>query len=217
MQKVRTNFTPIKNGFKFENSFDFPDFFEFKLPIIRVAPIFLDDMVYGLCGGMCFASLDYFNAGNTLPKYTDPDDISLKLFQYLWERQLKSLSSSVVRKVFKWMILDDNLLARSVNQYEIPKLKKKLDSSQPAVLALIRVKWITSPTKNHQVLATGYDFDPVTHDMTVYIYDPNHPREEHTISMNLSKPSQGIDLIQSSGEKLRGFFLIDYTKHTPPS
>lgn len=216
MNQVRTNFIPEQHGFKFRNSFDFPDLFQFKLPFIRAVPISIDELVYGLCGGMCFASLDYFHAGKSVPDFTNPDDINLKLFFHLWERQLASFSSGVVRRVFKWMLIDDTILARTVNQWEIPKLRNKIDNSEPAVLALIRVKGISDPTNNHQVLACGYDHDPVTKDMTVYLYDPNHPSKQPTLSMNLSSPGKGIALTQSTKEPLRGFFLIDYERQTPP-
>jgi len=112
--------------------------------------------------------------------------------------------------------MDDNTVARTVNQWEIPKLRKQIDLSRPVVLALIRTKGITDPTKNHQVVAIGYDYEPTTKDMMVYLYDPNHPGEQPTLSMNLSKPSQGIGLSQSSGEPIRGFFFIDYEPQTPP-
>jgi hypothetical protein len=36
-------------------------------------------------------------------------------------------------------------------------------------------------------------------------YDPNHPGETPTLTMNLTKPSVGIALAQSTGEALRGF------------
>lgn len=216
MNQVRTNFIPEQHGFKFRNSFDFPDLFQFKLPFIRSVPISIDDLVYGLCGGMCFASLDYFNANKPIPEFTNADDINVKLFFHLWERQLESFSSGVVRRVFKWMLLDDKILARTVNQWEIPKLRNKIDSSESAVLALIRVRGISDPTNNHQVLARGYDYDANTKDMTIYLYDPNHPLMQPTLSLNLSSPGKGIELTQSTGEPLRGFFLIDYERQMPP-
>jgi hypothetical protein len=213
MEQGRTAFHPQQDGFKFINRFDFPDFFQLKLPFIRFAPISLGELVYGLCGGMCFAALDYFHAKLPIPSFTDVDEVSLKLFRYLWERQLSSLSANVVHKVFKWMVIDDNTVARTVNQWEIPKLRGQIDLSTPAVIALIRTKGFGDPIKNHQVIACGYDFEPTTKDMKVYIYDPNHPGEQPTLSMNLSKPSQGIGLAQSTGEPTRGFFLLDYEFH----
>ena len=216
MAVKRTDFSPVLHGFKFTNRFDFPDFFQFKLPFIRVVPLSLAEVIYGLCGGMCFAALDYFHSNVSVPEFTSPDDISLRLFYYLWEKQLQSLDSKVLRKVFKWMILEDNMLSRIVNQWEIPKLRAKIDSGSPAVMLLIRVKGISDPTQNHQVIACGYEEDPATKEMKIHLYDPNHPRIEPTLSMNLSKPTQGIHLTQSTGEPLRGFFVLDYQVDTPP-
>jgi len=216
MEQHRTPFVPQQAGFKFINQFDFPDFFQLKLPFIRFAPISIGEVMYGLCGGMCFAALDYFNAPKPIPTLTDVDEIPLKLFYYLWVRQLDSLSAEAVHKVFKWMVLDDNTLARVVNQWEIPKLRNQIDVHKPVALALVRTKGIADPTKNHQVIALGYDFEPTAKDMKIYLYDPNHPDAQPTLSMNLSKPSQGIGLAQSTGEPIRGFFLLDYEFKSPP-
>jgi hypothetical protein len=216
MEQHRTPFISHQTGFKFINRFDFPDFFELKLPFMRFAPISLGEVVYGLCGGMCFAALDYFNVPKPIPILTNVDEIPLKLFYYLWERQLDSLSADAVHKVFKWMVLDDNTLARVVNQWEIPKLRSQIDAAKPVPLALVRTKGISDPTKNHQVIVNGYDFEPATYDMKLYLYDPNHPGEQPTLSMNLSKPSKGLELSQSTGEPIRGFFSLDYEPQSPP-
>jgi hypothetical protein len=62
----------------------------------------------------------------------------------------------------------------------------------------------------------GYDFDPLANQMTVYLYDPNHPGEEPSLALDLSHPGQGNSFTQSTGEPLRGFFVIPYASETPP-
>lgn len=217
MQNVMTAFSPQADGLKFINRFEIPDFLKLNLPLFPNSPLHITDIVYGLCGGMVFTALDYFNAGRTVPTYTNINDISLGLFYYLWKRQLTSLDHEVIEKLFTWMLMDDLIVAQHVANDEVPALRASLDKQSPVPLVLVRVKGITDPTHNHQVLAVGYDLDPDSQQMTVHLYDPNHPYENPTLSLNLSDPDHGIAISQSTGEALRGFFIIDsYKKTTPP-
>ena len=211
----KTDFKVKDDGFQFKNRFEFPKFLNHYLPLNLPIPVRIGDVIYGLCGGMCFAATDYFVTGEKIPTYSEVDDIGLKLFMYLWNRQLDSLKPSMVKKLFEWMLRDDISLARSIKGWEIPKVRSEINNKKPATLALIRVKGISDPTKNHQVLAIGYEFDAGS-EMTIQIYDPNYPNEEHTLTMDLSKPAQGIDLQHSEDGPLRGFFKIDYQLETPP-
>jgi hypothetical protein len=217
MQNVMTTFSPQLNGLKFINRFEIPDFLKLNLPLFPNSPLHITDIVYGLCGGMCFTALDYFNVGKAVPAYTDINDISLGLFYYLWKRQLASLDHKVIEKLFVWMLLDDLGVARNVAADEVPALRAKLDKKTPVPLVLVRVRGISDPTHNHQVLAVGYDFDPDSQQMTIYLYDPNHPGINPEIYLNLKDPDHGIAISQSTAEPLRGFFLItSYRKTTPP-
>ena len=47
-----------------------------------------------------------------------------------------------------------------------------------------------------------------TQALALSIYDPNHPRKEVELTMNFRDPARGIGARQSTGEKLRGFFVI---------
>ncbi len=212
MALVKTNFNSQTHGFHFVNSFEFSS--EIDLPFGKT--IDLGDVVYGLCGGMCFSALDYFHAGKLIPTITEVDDIDTKYKLYLWDRQLDSLRLPVVPKVIEWMLRNDNDVGRRTSRYEVPKLRRRLDKGTPAVLALIRVRVGESATQNHQVLATGYEFDQVTRHMTVHLYDPNHPGKKPRITMELARPSQGINPKQSTGEPLRGFFIIKYRRQRLP-
>jgi len=55
-----------------------------SLSSITRQKVWLDDLVIGLCGGMCFAALDYFNAHNAVPTEALVDAIPAKLRQYSW-------------------------------------------------------------------------------------------------------------------------------------
>ena len=175
----------------------------------------LGDLVYGLCGGLCFAAIDYFNVKMPVPVYQNTDEIPWRYFLYFWQRQLHSLKKGVIPKLFKWMLTDDVSLARSVNRWEVPKILNRLKEGQPVPMVLLRTKGLSDPMKNHQFLAIGYEFDPLTKDLLIHLYDPNHPGKQPKLTMNLRNPGQGIHLAQSTGEPLRGFFAIDYQKQTP--
>ena len=209
-----TSFTAREHGFCFRN------FFEYKFPVEYRLPysgkVCLGDIVYGLCGGMSFSALDYFHKGTPVPEVSSVSELDTKIFGYLWDRQLDSLGISVLLKLFQWMLMEDTEIAVRMARYELPKLRRSIDRDKPVVLALIRVKGLSDPTKNHQVVASGYSYNPESRQMQAAIYDPNHPGDELFIYMDLVKPSKGINITQSSGEELRGFFLIPYKPHPEP-
>ena len=210
---VRTGFTAAEHGFKFENRFEFSASLSLK-PISR-SPVVLGKVVLGLCGGMCFAALDYFHAHKPIPTVASPEAITTELRNYLVERQLDSLAHGSVLKVLKWTHeREDNDLAVSVAGWEARKLR---DTVEPAVLALIRADSLSHVIDNHQVVATGYDFNDVTNEMVIFLYDPNWPGSTPTLKMDLTKPSAGIALAQSTTEPVRGFFVIGYGRQTPPN
>jgi len=83
MECIRTKLDSQKHGFRFENRFDLADFMRVDLPI--ELPFLRQDnqlakVVYGLCGGMCYAALDYYSTNKEIPDYTDPDEIPYRLF-----------------------------------------------------------------------------------------------------------------------------------------
>jgi murein DD-endopeptidase MepM/ murein hydrolase activator NlpD/uncharacterized protein YraI len=209
MAQVKTSFIPQANGFRFVNRFKLPFPVKFRLPL--AGEIDLNKVVYGLCGGMCFSALDYYHAGEKLPDYAQPDEIDARLFAYLCDRQLDSLGIPVLIKVLEWMLRSPRDVSLRIARYEIPKIKRMLDRGEPVVLALVRVQGVGDPTQNHQVLATGYHEDPQSREFSIQLYDPNHPGQQPELKMNLEHPSQGIDLEQTSGEFLRGFFVINYS------
>jgi hypothetical protein len=214
MGLVSTNFNPPTHGFQFVNYFEFPDLFQVNLPFLPAKG--LGELVYGLCGGMCSGALDYFNAGKQVPAEKEVDNIQLRLFRYLWVRQMNTLSPQVLEKLFTWVILDTRILARKIAQDEVPAVLQSIDKGIPCILVLIRSRGRLQITQNHQVLAIAYDHNPATKDLTIRLYDPNHPRLTPVLTMNLSRPHLGIKLVQSTGEPLRGFFKIETALASPP-
>lgn len=210
MATVKTKFSPLKHGFRFQNYFQSTLDVKFNLPL--VGKIDLSKVIFGLCGGMCFAALDFFNEGDVVPENSDSLKLEKKLFTYLCDRQLDSLQIPVLLKIIEWMLAENSQITTRMTRYEIPKLRRRLDKDEPTVLCLIRVQGWGNPTLNHQVLATGYDYDEETKKMVIELYDPNHPGKEPTISLDLSAPRNGLNLRQSTGEELRGFFEVPYRR-----
>jgi murein DD-endopeptidase MepM/ murein hydrolase activator NlpD/uncharacterized protein YgiM (DUF1202 family) len=211
MLKKHTSFLSQIHGFSFHNVFNLNLPVKFKLPF--GGEINLNDVTLGLCGGMCFTALDYFLSGLPRPDFSNPNQIDKKTLSYLCQRQIDSLKLPVVIKFLEWMLLEENTLAVRMARYEVPRIRKNLDNDQPVVLGLVRVRGLGNPTLNHQVIATGYEFNPTTKDLLLQIYDPNYPLKDVDIRINLAHPSSGINLTQSSGERLRGFFVLPYKVH----
>jgi len=213
MSRASTAFSPSTHGFRFTNRFDYS--FDFELPL--VGKVDLGELVLGLCGGMCFVALDYFYAGGSIPSGTRGPAKGTQLRRHLEARQLESLAPPAgILKVLNWMVLPDGEVARLTAGRESRKLRTRIDRGEPVVLALIREGRVGNPTKNHQVVATAYQFDEQMRQLKIDLYDPNHPGRAPNLAFDLSNPALGIAAKQSSGEALRGFFVIHYQRRTPP-
>jgi hypothetical protein len=66
-----------------------------------------------------------------------------------------------------------------------------------------------NPTKNHQVLAIGYTYDPARQDLEITVYDPNIPDKVNTLSMSLGLADGKLHFKDSSRRQTRGFFVSD--------
>jgi hypothetical protein len=210
-----TAFSAPEHGFRFINRFELS--FPSTIPLPIFGEVDLKKIVYGLCGGMCFGALDYFYAQRPVPSYYQPQELPFNYELYLWDRQIDSMLPLTIPAVIEWMIRSDQDVAARCTRFEVPKLRRSLDRGKPAVLALIRARHGERPTENHQVLATGYDFDDATKQLKIYLYEPNHPGLTPTLDLNLSRPSGGLQISQSTGEPLRGFFVVQYAAQEPPT
>lgn len=165
---------------------------------------------YGLCGGMCYAALDYYHAGLPVPSLYYPPVWGSPLHRYLLRRQIDSWRYLwVPLRTLCWMAASDRAATRATVRRELPRVLRKLDRGEPAVIVLVRVRW-GDPTLNHQVVVTGYQRDVVTGRVRLVLYDPNHHGVEVTLSLNAGWESVALDAVQSTGEPVRGLFLLPY-------
>jgi len=183
--------------------------------------------VYGLCGGMCFAALDFFlqRDGPPIPRGEHREDrpaTGTSMRRYLWKRQLDSLVSDGAR-FLAWLIAlnylprswpfrggPEWLLARSREEWQ--KLKASVDEGRPVPIGLVREA--KNVYDNHQVLAVSYEETDEAHG-TIYLYEPNCPDRVSTIQIEFGE--RGLEGRESCAPsaRLRGFFCETYTFSNP--
>jgi hypothetical protein len=227
--EVRTQFDPHLNGFQFPNRFPggavvaelvrqnrLSELTGLKVPrAIRTMTELASNEdfwgTFGLCGGMSSLALQRFGEGTAVPAtHTIPagDD---ELFHELVGEQADSLKGrTVLERCLIWQLLPDRApwwmfwtkgVAQQTVQMEWPKLQASLGRGAPLLLVLLRAQGITSPAQNHQVVATGYDVAG-DGDVTVHIYDPNHPRSEPTFPIDLQPNRRSQAINRRAGTRL---------------
>lgn len=229
-----SGFLPSLNGFHFDNRF------EAVPPLTLIGELKYGDASKGMCGGMVYAALDYYNAGLEIPKIP-LQDLSLRtnspmhgpIFDYIGRRLFGSfdLPTGVLNYI---ELMQPNfpdarvqrgslgLAPRSrawrMVRQEWPRIKMKLDAGEPCPLGLVCVKTtdIKRLGENHQVLTYGYDL--VGDELTLFIYDPNlHDRDDITMKLNVGDPSHKVDVFYSGDQNVNCFFQTNYTFSLPPS
>jgi hypothetical protein len=184
---------------------------------------------YGLCGGMTFASLDYWlqrwvvqqgGGVNDQPTRATPEGAILR--DFIWSRLIDSLNANAPT-FLSWMaILQIPFLGgaqwlrdRSAEQFQL--IKSRIDGiRQPVPIGLIGTT--LNPMDNHQVLCSGYE-DAGNGTGTLYLYDNNRPGVESRIDFDMRSSNLGTtrdDTFQSDRGPLRGFFVTSYTPAIPP-
>ena len=226
-------FRPSVHGLRFSNAFPPGPTLTFAgLDPRRVG---FGDASAGLCGGMALTARDLWEAGVPAPVDANPPANGSPRFRALVRRQVESLDW--FRVPLRYLDLQAfrpdppgglaALLRREPPRVdallrEWPRIRDEIDGGHPSVVGLIRATgsspWALS--RNHQVLAYGYEETPEA--ITLRVYDPNHPgRDDVTLEIGVAtgpdaatRPwRERITLHQSTGEPLLGFFRQPY----PPS
>jgi hypothetical protein len=215
----RTTFESHRHGFPFSN------FFAPGTPVVQIptpwGTIPVGDLAHGLCGGFVFAALDYFHRGRSVPQSFDAPG----LFHFLRLRLWNSFNGPHgVSRVYAWTCRSDNAVHRLTLEREWPLLMQRLVAdSHPVPLMLIRGQtrkpWQLG--RNHQVLATGFEYHHDTGRAVVHIYDPNYPIRSAceppvTLSFYALGNINDSMLHSREGPSVRGFFLNRYREKIPP-
>jgi hypothetical protein len=211
--RVVEGFLPSVNGLHFSNSWP-------PGPTIRFGPldpriIGVGDASSGLCGGMCFTVRDLFEASVVPPPDRTPPENGSPRFKSVVRRQVQSLDWLRLPIHF-WtrMALGGALggdRATATYEREWPNVRREIDEGRLAMIGLIRVAAFNPfrLTRNHQVIAYGYDEDG--RGVTLRLYDPNHPdRDDVTATIHLDPALRPKSLDQSTGEALLGFFIYKF-------
>jgi hypothetical protein len=241
-----TNFDPFTGpdggfdtqGFDFENSFTNN---KFTLSIGGYSLAF--DRTYGLCGGMVYAALDTFAAGNGTttpegsptgpalgPGLVGPPD-SGTLFNYFYTRELNSLEgdgAAAVREMLHMMVLDPYESEREgETSHYFSSITASINAGEPVPLLLVEALSPAQVFDNHQVLATGYFYrGGPKGQLVVQIYDPNFPGRfmylnTHNTYGDMSEYPSEIETYDAAGSEYSGvhfygFFPTPYSYVTPP-
>jgi hypothetical protein len=177
---VMTRFNPATHGFLFANTFT-----NDLLSVMKTA---------GLCGGMMYATMDYYLAGRRIPGIDYRPAVGTPLQTYLYDRQVTQLATNADRLAA--MIAGAGPLANKRMYFEagmkdetLRDLRAKIDAGTPAILALQNA----DNALGHVVLAIGYDMGryrgdlgEYKEDLSIFVYDPNHPRETRILTPNVA-------------------------------
>ncbi|MGG3471453.1 hypothetical protein ABES02_28795 [Neobacillus pocheonensis] len=222
-----TGFLPSTSAFKFGNSFP-----QVPLKIIDVfgRQIRIGDASYGLCGGMIYAVIDYFEAKMPIPSDSTAPS-SGPFFDYIVNRQIESFHLPF--GLMKYMVLMNPFLPDHETTFskigmaphgrtwrmmkkEWPGIKNDLDNGKLSPIGLIRGKSLNpfQIRKHHQVLAYGYDLND--NNLSINIYDPNLPSDDDvTLSLNIEKPDSKTIVHSKSSEVIYSFFRSVYKLSRP--
>jgi len=225
------SFLPSRHGFAFDNAWPQQPAVLLPTPFGEIG---VGNAGGGLCGGMAFAALDYWQAGRS--PAADRPPVGKPLYQHIVDRLIDSWHVPAgIAQYYQWMSLPDGdavirLFGRQVIaerglgwrtvRVQWPQIKKDLDRGLPVPIGVVTVA-SRNPKDlalNHQVLAYASQVDG-TH-VTLRVYDPNRGRRDDvSIRMNTSAPAKPVTFDHNlglGGRPVRGFFRVAYTPHDPP-
>lgn len=211
-----TTFLPATHGWRFAN---------YKQRVCWPFNNICSD--WTVCGGMCLSALRRYAGGSAIPADAKPND---PIGKELVSAQVDTMTEGSWAKFVEFTqsptkphTLAYNTIGHKTEQ-EAPKLRRIIDSGAPAILGLIRVdqdNFAGGVFHNHQVLAIGYKFNEATGQMSISVYDPNHPLRASAIALVTRAPENQIYAKQTTlypertapndkvEEKVRGFFVVD--------
>jgi hypothetical protein len=212
--QARASFRPSRHGFAFANSWPTAPAISIRTPAGRLG---IGNAARGLCGGMVFAALDYWQADRKPP--AGQPTPGAPLYRFIVRRLLQSwrLPGGVVR-YYLGMLATDGDLAGSTITRQWPQVKARLDRGQPATLGVVTVA-SANPLllgHNHQVLA--YCYAEVDAEVTLLVYDPNSgPDDAVAVRFRAAPPTGPFTHNIAVGWPVRGFFLTRYIPAEPPA
>jgi hypothetical protein len=204
-----TDFRPDRHGFNFSNAF--------------VNNVIFDIKTKGRCGGMAYASLDYYFADRPIPTYGPPHPPDEHpLAEYIYGRLFDSFTAPRAVNYPRWTLASTDEVTRWTKEDEFFRLRNYIDNGMPVPLGLIKAtNLLEIGNENHQVVAFGYRFDRNSESMQVFTYDNNFPRQVAILDSDPSRAGFEEFVIEDDGswtlkETYRGFFVHSYQFIDPP-
>jgi hypothetical protein len=222
-------FLPSQHGFGFRNSWPAVPVTTVSVGTLRIP---VGSAANGLCGGMVFAALDYFNSGRPIPSVDRPD-VGTPLYEFIASRLIDSFDLPTGplkyldymnpgrRDRDNWLSWLTRVRGRDwlMVKREWPRLRQRLDHG-PCPVAWVHVRSVDpfDLGENHVVLAYRYVIEgPVA---KVYVYNPNvvgASADDQWFSLRIDSP-RALDRVPRShgGKQILCFFPIDYAAVEPP-
>lgn len=197
-----TGFRPTRHGFPFPNAWR-----------DALLGVFASR---GRCGGMVFAALDYFLAGEDVPdagKQVPLPAHDAPIARLIWRRQVASVLAGAGTNLWRFALLtylpsSAPLGTQATTRREIDRLLEALEAGRPVPLGLVSALTLRHLARNHQVLAYGAEVGDDA--VLVRVYDPNHPRRDDVM---LEVPRSGGPVVERIGTRRttwRGLFVERY-------
>jgi hypothetical protein len=226
-------FRPSVHGFRFVNSFTLAALSGSSSIPPAARPILARLLAgsFGLCGGMASAAKDHFLTCVPRPSATTPPSTG-PLFAYLLMRQIESLalpSLALVNLFLAWSMMPDTSTTLPLSPVSIPGTQEltlpqlratltRLSRSDLTVLGLVYVGPRSAAIwENHQVLAYAHA-SPAPGVTDLKVYDPNFPMRDDVVirARVVGTRVQCEQLLAGSPhKKVRGFFIMPYTRRVP--
>jgi hypothetical protein len=220
-----TAFDPAVHGFAFAN--------EFSTAVMGSVA------VGGLCAGMSFAAMDYFNARRPTPTHQTSDypnrvpPVGSALQSYVYRRHLNAYgfepSSLLPRLASGDPTPSPTLDLASIQNgtsfltavagspsaagyaAEIAKLKAAISASKPVPLGMVAA---SGALDSHVVVAHGFD-DSTPGSLLVFVYDPNHPGRRPVLRIDTSAVTCTEDVPGESSKSWKSFLVMHYVPVAP--
>lgn len=191
----------------------------------------------GRCGGMVFASLDFYHLATPVPTLNSQDFAPERvppdghpLADYIFARQLHSMLTTWrgVANGIRFLHLSGLTTPRLIQQSrtEEQKTRRALDRGEPVVLGLIQStsRDVRAQGVNHQVICYGYRTNQAGQ-LEFSVYDPNEPyddavTEPYQVVFRRTEGSEdsafGYEIIRPGRiDRWRGFFVQHYQHRSP--
>ncbi|WP_317971456.1 hypothetical protein [Paenibacillus sp. CCS19] len=219
-------FLPSTNGLPFGNNWPSASFGQLRLPPFSWwgDGISLGDASNGLCGGMTYAVIDYFEAHQRPPQHR-PAVEGDPIFHYFVRRLFDSFNSpmlgscdplvcggfDVLANVKEFMTLTDSLYPNSDNYISDgflgdgkawkmarsawPAIQQTIDSGKLCPIGLVMVKSLLPSDLGQNHQVLVYGYQLRQTQLTLFICDPNSPLDDHvTATLNIEDTGEPIDV-----------------------